>query len=512
MGFSFGSFLGGVAGGISENMDKYEKEAAKAAEIQVNLMSKNFMDRKGELETLRNTSIGDAKLVTGVWGNVEGDNPMFEDMVFAATQDPAAMKMIKEAVAQPWFDPKKHTLSSIVKPLQQEASGQTALDRIRNQFSIDQAVQNVKDLNLTAKQEGSKNPFKEIAVGEADIKAQRALSSVAKALGTTPEQMAGAMKYERPIAPTTARFDYTSLKAPMSWNDTKNMALNGLAAAKAEQDNVNKDPNATQDQKDQANQAVRIAEGQIKNIRSIDETLSSDQVQWANKLAAAKNVLTSRDATPEQKAEAQSVVSKARTMDQTASQRLQDQIAGLVLTASNSKDPEKVKAANEQLNKIYTAENKKIQGSGMVTFDQFRKLINDRIKNDLESRGAIINNVQFGIDGTATFKGDPQFLNQFNMIKQNAVRAIGAQYADPEGRMFNPIYGSILDTYQVPKNASGQYNFNPVTEPANAGANTPATPAVPAKPTGFTVTDPTGKIHTFPTQQAADAFKKAIES
>lgn len=482
MGFSFGSFLGGVATSFSESIDKYEKEAAKNAEIQLNLMTKNFTERKSELDNLRNSAVEDAKFVAGLY-STEQTNPLFEDMVFAVTQNPAALARLKKASTEAWFDPNKITLASLYKPLKQESSGQTAVQQIDNLYSINSAIKDTKDIVLTSKDQETKNPLRMLGAGNADAKAQTLLSTVAKSLGTTPEQMAGAMQFKRPVAQQEGTFDYASLRAPMTWDQTKGIALNDLSAAMANKQKVDNDPTSSDDAKQTAARMVKVAEGTVKNIKSVESTLDSEQVKFANEIAAAKSVLINPDSTKEEKKAAQVVIDKAKGMDKTAAQVLQDQVANLVLTVANSKNPEQVAAAQAKLETIYEAQNKQLKNANMPTFDQFRKLVNDRIRNELEANFTQVGNVQFDIDGTARFKGDETSMNRFNAIKMNAVKAVAATYADPTGRMLNPIYGALVDAYLVPRRPDGSYDLNVGPNKSIMRENPPAKPAGGGMPT-----------------------------
>lgn len=482
MGFSFGSFLGGVATSFSESIDKYEKEAAKNAEIQLNLMTKNFTERKSELDNLRNSAVEDAKFVAGLY-STEQTNPLFEDMVFAVTQNPAALARLKKASTEAWFDPNKITLASLYKPLKQESSGQTAVQQIDNLYSINSAIKDTKDIVLTSKDQETKNPLRMLGAGNADAKAQTLLSTVAKSLGTTPEQMAGAMQFKRPVAQQEGTFDYAALRAPMTWDQTKGIALNDLSAAMANKQKVDNDPTSSDDAKQTAARMVKVAEGTVKNIKSVESTLDSEQVKFANEIAAAKSVLINPDSTKEEKKAAQVVIDKAKGMDKTAAQVLQDQVANLVLTVANSKNPEQVAAAQAKLETIYEAQNKQLKNANMPTFDQFRKLVNDRIRNELEANFTQVGNVQFDIDGTARFKGDETSMNRFNAIKMNAVKAVAATYADPTGRMLNPIYGALVDAYLVPRRPDGSYDLNVGPNKSIMRENPPAKPAGGGMPT-----------------------------
>lgn len=459
MGFSFGSFLGGVATSFSESIDKYEKEAAKNAEIQLNLMTKNFTERKSELDNLRNSAVEDAKFVAGLY-STEQTNPLFEDMVFAVTQNPAALARLKKASTEAWFDPNKITLASLYKPLKQESSGQSAVQQIEKMYDINSAVQNTKDILLTAKDQESKNPLRALGAGNADAKAQSLLSTVAKSLGTTPEQMAGAMQFKRPVAQQEGTFDYSKLRAPMTWDQTKGIAFNDLSVALSNKQSVYDNPESTAEAKQKADRIVNIAETNVKNIKSVESVLDSEQTKYANELYRAKSVLISSESTPQERKEAQAIINKAKTMDQTAAQQLQDQIANLTLTVANSKDAEKVQQAQSKLDAIYEAQNKQLKSNNMPTFDQFRKLVNDRIRNELEANFTQIGNVQFDIDGTARFKGEASAQERFNAIKQNAVKAVAATYADPSGRMLNPIYGALVDAYLVPRKPDGSFDLS----------------------------------------------------
>ncbi len=493
MGFSFSSFLGGAATSIGESIDKYEKEAAKNAEIQLNLMTKNFTERKTELDTLRNSAVEDAKFVAGLY-STEQTNPLFEDMVFAVTQNPAALARLKKASTEAWFDPTKITLASLYKPLKQEASGQSAVQQIDKMYDINNAVQNTKDIVLSASNQETKNPLRALGAGNADAKARNLLSTVAKSLGTTPEQMAGAMQFKRPVAQQEGTFDYAKLRAPMTWDQTKGIAFNDMSAALNHKQSVYDNPDSTPEAKQTADRMVKVAESTIKNIKSVESVLDTEQVKYANELYAAKRILISDDATPQEKKEAQAVVNKAKTMDQTATQQLQDQIANLTMTVANSKDPAKVQQAQSKLDAIYEAQNKQLKNQNMPTFDQFRKLVNDRIKNELDANFAQIGNVQFDIDGTARFKGDETSMLRFNAIKQNAVKAVAATYADPSGRMLNPIYGALVDAYLVPRRPDGSFELDVPSgnrsaqsvmrqPPSPAAAPQPATaPASPSMP------------------------------
>lgn len=428
MGFSFGSFVGGAATSFSEAIDKYEREAAKNAEIQMNLMTKNYMERKEELSKLRNESVEDAKFIAGLYVN-EKDNPMFEDMVFAVTQNPSALAQIKKASQQEWFDPSKTTLASLYTPLTTAPSGKKAVEQIDHLLNINNAITNISDYNLSVNKEKSGNIFRTVGESNARGKANNLLKTVADSLGTTPEQMAGAMQFKRPVAEIKGKFDYSKLKAPLS----EAMATNVYAGALAAQAYVKNNPNATPEDINKAAEAVVKAKEAVQSFINADP-----QKLYANKKYDAILTLGSSTASKEDKAAAKQWLD---AVDNTTWQKKEaEAFAKDQYDAIHGETPEIRAAAEARVRQHVKNSSTRQEKLGLLNFSEaassFKAVANSALKGTFSETGQITTNAV----GDIMWKGDPKLIKGFNETKFNAIAKHARNFYNPDVGTFSPSY------------------------------------------------------------------------
>ena len=471
MGFSFSSFLGGAATGISENIDKYEKEAQKNAEIQMNLMTKNYMSRKEELDALRNKSVEDAKFIAGLYVN-EKDNPQFEDMVFAVTQNPAALNRIKEASKESWFDPSKTTLSSIYKPVAAAPTGKSAVEQVDNLLNMSNAVRSVGKYTLVDKKP-SKNIFREFAVSEADSAAKKQFNTIAASLGTTPEEMAGAMNFSRPTADISGKFDYAALKAPQTWQQKKEAALLTVAAAASAVKAIENDAErfASEPIREKARQDLLYAQGELTSLLQQEQILDGPQRQLEVKIANAKLTVLSPDAPASEKKAANDFFTSLKTIGDDESKQLQNLISGLQLQMDATKDPMEKARIQERLQGIYESQNKKLKDKDLPTLDQYARNFKAAISNAITANITKVGKIQWTADGEARYAGDPEAIGEFNRVRKEAAMAFLKKSVGPDGKLIDPSYAWVIDFsgYNFPKRADGSY----VLDGSSAAASAP---------------------------------------
>lgn len=141
------------------------------------------------------------------------------------------------------------------------------------------------------------------------------------------------------------------------------------------------------------------------------------------------------------------------------------------------------------------------------------KFGSDKVTNHAFVMNALAGEAATALKGNAT---DPEIAHVLTTLQPNMSpeQALGVTEAglhvfgaklntvDESYRQINPgdrVWSPVLP---AAKAVYAKYGVKPIQQQV-------ATPAAPQTGGGFSVTDPHGKVHTFPTQQAADGFKRA---
>jgi hypothetical protein len=268
MGFNFGSFLAGAAENVVETLKKDEEEAAKAATFGVKALKENYDKVMAE----------NRKLETEVSENIKAlrtfDPTATDAQLFAAATNKTYMTMAIEAAKT---NPSTFKVADVVKIKEENASPLTATELLKAYTSIPAVSKAARQAEGTAAvvaaadQEASF--FTRLRKGAADRAASKAEEQTAKAMGVSIETLRSASEFKRPDAGAGVEFNMAKFQKAKGWDEQEKDAK--LAVFKAE--------------KEGDAEALKLARADLLIINSIKESLTSEQQQFANKVADIKN-------------------------------------------------------------------------------------------------------------------------------------------------------------------------------------------------------------------------------
>lgn len=336
MDFDWSSFGTGFAKAASENFAKEEEDAKALGAAHVKSMYDNYATVVKENRTLSN----DIKEKINV---VKGFAPeATDDQLVALAQDRGILDMLSTRLKDKDFDPTGFDINNFVKVSNASGSKLTAEDRINQLFTIPSAVNSASAAfkSITPEGEVKESPsflsnFDPVALAARGGEKQAKISAekTAAALGVPLEKLQGAMGYKRDMQPSGAEYSLVAIKPNKTLDQSLDDAAVKLAAA----------------QKDGDPEKIKMAKANLSNFKTVKDTLSDDQQQWANNIARLKGLQIK--GTPAQKEAATNELNaifaeekKATAAKQQPKEERDNLIAQNEIDAV-SEDPEKSKAA-----------------------------------------------------------------------------------------------------------------------------------------------------------------------
>lgn len=338
--FDWTSFGTGFAKAASENFAKEEEDARALGAANVKSMYENYASVVKENRTLSNDIKEKINIVKGFAPDAT------DDQLVALAQDRGILDMLSTRLKDKDFDPSGFNINNFVKVTNASGSALAAEDRINQLFTIPSAVDQASRAftSLTPEGEVKESPgflsyFDPVGLAKrgGEKEARASAEKTAAALGVPLEKLQGAMGYRRDVKPSGAEYSLVELKPNKTLDQSLDDAAVKLAAA----------------QKDGDPKKIEMAKANLSNFKTVKDTLSDDQQQWANNIARLKGLQIK--GTPEQKEAATKELDaifaaekRAEEAKQLPKAQRENMIAKLEIDAA-SDDPKVAESALAQL-------------------------------------------------------------------------------------------------------------------------------------------------------------------
>jgi hypothetical protein len=259
MGFRLSSFLAGASKGVAGVLEEDEATAAKSATFGVKALKENYDKVQAE----------NRKLETEVSENIKTlrtfDNTATEAELFAAATNKAYMTMAVEAAKS---NPANFKVGDVVKIKEDNPSTLTAMEMLKKYTELPTVAKEAQQAK-----ESSGNIITDLRSKVSGRAASKAEEQTAKAMGVSIEKLRAAGEFRRTEIDTGAEFDFTSMQKPKTFDQQENDAkVNLLNAQRAN------DPTK-----------VKEAQADLLIVKSIKQSLTSEQTQFSDKVADIKN-------------------------------------------------------------------------------------------------------------------------------------------------------------------------------------------------------------------------------
>jgi hypothetical protein len=276
MDFDWSSFGTGFAKAASENFAKEEEDAKALSAAHVKSMYDNYTTVVKENRTLSNDIKEKINVVKGFAPDAT------DDQLVALAQDRGILDMLTTRLKEKDFDPLGFDINNFVKVAKSD-SPYKAEDRINQLFTIPSAVNDASRAfkSLTPEGEVKESPgflsyFDPVGLAARGGEKQAKISAerTAAALGVPLEKLQGAMGYKRDMQPSGAEYSLVAIKPNKTLDQSLDDAAVKLAAA----------------EKDGDPEKIKMAKANLSNFKTVKDTLSDDQQQWANNIARLKGL------------------------------------------------------------------------------------------------------------------------------------------------------------------------------------------------------------------------------
>lgn len=420
MGFKLGSFAGGFAEAAVDDIQRERKLAELRGTEAVKNLYTNYKtvtedNKKKEAELVSNINI----LRTY-------DPNATEDQLYAVATSAPVMASITDYIKKDGFDAQSFKLGNFAKVVNDNVTS-TALERVKMLSTLPIAAR--ATINSQLEQPSSGNILRDFVGKSSGSAKEKAMLETAQALGVPLERLQAAQGFVRPTAEANATFDMSKIRPPKAktFNEQEDDAK-----AKAFLAKKNNDP-----------EALRLAEADLVVVKSIKDTLTSEQSKFTEQLVTLKN--NSLNGTPEQK-----------------------------------------KAADAELTKIWAFERREAEAKKVKGDDGEGKVPNLSTLNTFTSAavgraiaaqyGDLVKNKQLAIienaDGSTRFSylgTDATTRKKILDLQANAARSALSLYTDSKGMPINRDVASVLNSFKAPAQSE---EAAPVAPP-------PAAPALP---------------------------------
>ncbi len=263
MGFKFSSFAAGAAEAVIDTLKKDEEDASKAAVFGVKALKENYDKVMAENRKLEDKFLKNREVLKTF------DSTATDAELFAAATNDAYMEMAVKAAEA---NPANFRVADVVKIKEANASKRSFEEAMKAYTSVPEVSKSARQAEGVAVDEDT-NFFAKIRKGASDRAASKAEEQTAKAMGVSIEQLRAASGFKRPEIDAGATFNMGAFQREKGYDEREKDAK--LALLKAQQSG---DP-----------QAINVAKADVMIFKSIKETLTSEQQQFANKTADIKN-------------------------------------------------------------------------------------------------------------------------------------------------------------------------------------------------------------------------------
>lgn len=415
MGFNLSSFAGGFATAFTEDIEKEEK----LAEVRGISGVKNMAD------TYKTVMSENRKLKSDLVKNVEVlqqyDQTATQQELFEIAKSKPLMDIIAAKIKEGDFKDNGFKLADYARVAKDNTTA-TALERIEEMFKLPK-------VEAAAPTEVKKtgNVIRDITATAGSKAGERAARETANALGVTLEDLRAAKAFRTPDITSAATVNMEAIQKPKTFDQQENAAKSALIEATRNRDT----------------QKINEAKADLLIFKTVKETLTPEQTQFANKVADIKNRYMF--GTPEERKAAKPEYDK-----------LMADIRAEALAKKVTKDGEGNIAGLSALNTFTSAAVAKAVGA---------------------KHGDLIKTKQLAIvqkpDGSVgiDYIGDNDTLRR-QILETQATAAKNALslYTDAQGKPFNRDVASVLNSYTS------------IVPSVMRDGNAPATPAATPRP------------------------------
>lgn len=262
MGFNFSSFLAGAAKGAVDVLEEDEKKASASATYGVKALKENYDKMMVE----------NRKMESEVSENIKAlrtfDSTATEAELFAAATNKTYMSMALEAAKT---NPNSFKVGHVVKIIGDNESKTTAEEMLKYYTTIPSISETASRADTIIKESGGF--LSNLRGGVAERAAAKARAQTAEALGVPIEKLQAASGYVRGELPVKAEFEMGKFQKAKGFEDQLKDAQIKLALAMKEGD-----PDK-----------INIAKTDLLIFKTVKDTLTSEQQQFADKIADVKN-------------------------------------------------------------------------------------------------------------------------------------------------------------------------------------------------------------------------------
>lgn len=276
MGFKLGSFAGGFAEAAVEDIQRERKLAELRGTEAVKNLYTNYKtvvedNKKKEAELVNNINI----LKTY-------DPTATESELYAVATSAPVMSSITDYIKKDGFDAGSFKLGNFAKVVNDNSSTATALDRVKMLSVLPIAA---KESITKQLEPSSGNIIRDMLSKSSSSAKEKAMIEQAQALGVPLERLKAAQEFVRPTAEANATFDMSKIRPPKvkTFAEQEDEAKAKILLATKTKDDV----------------ALGNARAELVVIKSIKDTLTSEQTKFSENIINLKNA--SLNGTPEQK-------------------------------------------------------------------------------------------------------------------------------------------------------------------------------------------------------------------
>lgn len=424
MGFNLSAFGAGFAEAYTEDIQRNRKLAELRGAEAVKNMQLNYKKVIEDNKTKENDLLEKIDLLKTYDPNAS------QSELYAIANKPAVMNQITSLIKDKAFDPASFKLSNFVKVAEENPSTATAVERVK----LLSVMPNIAKESIVKEVESSGNIFKDMTARSAAKAQEKAMLQQAETMGIPLERLRAAQQYVRPTVTDSSVVDMSKLRPAKTFAEQEDEAKAKLLFAIK-----NKDANAE-----------NLARADVFVVKTIKDSLTSEQTKFADKLVTLKNA--SLYGTPAEKKLADAELSRIWELEkkEAIAKKIPDKDTG------EGKVP-----ALGTLNTFVSA------AVGRAIAAQYGDLVKS-------NQIAMVEKPDGGVSITYTGT-DAVMRGKIRDTQAAAARSALSLYTDKEGRPLNRDVASVINSFTT----SAPSAETPGTAPAAPAAAARSAPALP---------------------------------
>lgn len=438
MGFNLSAFGAGFAEAYTEDIQRNRKLAELRGAEAVKNMQLNYKKVIEDNKTKETDLLEKIDLLKTYDPNAS------QSELYAIANKPVVMNQITSLIKDKAFDPASFKLSNFVKVAEENPSTATAVERVK----LLSVMPNIAKESIVKEVESSGNIFKDMTARSAAKAQEKAMLQQAETMGIPLERLRAAQQYVRPTVTDSSVVDMSKLRPAKTFAEQEDEAKAKLLSAIK-----NKDANAE-----------NLARADVFVVKTIKDSLTSEQAKFADKLVTLKN--SSLYGTPTEKKSADAELKKIWELEQ------REAIARKVPEKDTGEG--KVPALGT-LNTFVSA------AVGRAIAAQYGDLVKS-------NQIAMVEKPDGGVSITYTGT-DAVMRGKIRDTQAAAARSALSLYTDKEGRPLNRDVASVINSFTTSAPAAEA----PGTAPASPARTSPALPT-PGRTTPTPATPATASV------------------